>query len=100
LSGREQLCEPEWLDLAQVKQVLQCPERQLGVVGRQSNALAAGMPIWQVVAYLAVSFSTLAGQLALGGVAKRVTNCQAEEHSADPIFRSRLSWHGAMHDLR
>lgn len=68
---------------AVLDELLQRPERQLGVIREQTDATTFGVPIPQVVANFAVRRSSLARDLRLAGIAEGVADGEPEQHPFD-----------------
>jgi hypothetical protein len=66
-----------------LKKVLESPERQLRIVGRQADGSMARILVRQVVADLAMGAVALRWQLGLGCVSERVTDREPEQHALD-----------------
>jgi len=83
LLGREPAGEPLRIEAVVGEQLLERPERELGVVRRQADRPPVGVRIRQVVADLAVPGPPLAGPQALARVAQRIADRKAEQHALD-----------------
>ena len=72
-------------DAAVVEDVLERPERELRVVGGESDAAVVGLAVREVVADLAVLGAALVRETALGGVAEGVADREREERAGDAV---------------
>jgi hypothetical protein len=78
--SREQLSRDDPIAL---QQVFQCPERELGVVGRDTNRTTASIS----VRWVGTDVTSAARKLPFGRVPERVANRQAEQHTFDAVER-------------
>ena len=72
-------------DAAVLEDVLERPERELRVVGGESDAAVIGLAVREVVADLAVLRAALLRGAALGGVSERVADREGEERAGDAV---------------
>ena len=72
-------------DATVLEDVLERPERELRVVGREADAAVVRVPVREVVADLAVLLAAVVRGAALGGVAEGVADREGEEGAGDAV---------------
>jgi hypothetical protein len=68
-------------------QLLECPEGELRVVRRQSDASAVGTFVRQVVPDFAMAKPSLPRQQRFRRVAERIADSEPEQHASHPLGR-------------